>query len=86
MQYTDIFFSAVKTKISSEKKMDTCIFIIFARNIDRGHILDPTHRGFSNKYPLSMFWIKKKKNNIPHVYPSINVGLKRVYFFMDMFS
>ena len=55
VQYTVIFFSAVKKmKISLEKKM---IFFknIFAQNIHCDYTLEPPRYGSSNEYPQCMF-------------------------------
>ena len=41
------------------------IFIIFARNIDCGYMLEPPRRGGSNEYPQSMFWSKNKEQVYP---------------------
>ena len=53
------------------KKFD--FFLIFAQNIDRGYWLEPPHRGGSNEYPQSMFWIKNKKNWYTPVNPSFTI-------------
>ena len=63
--------------------MKICIiFHIFAQNIDRGYMLEPSQRGGSNDYPRSMFWSKIKKTNVypckPHFY-YIRVGCKGVF-------
>ena len=52
MQYTQIFFSDVKTDIFSIEKID--VFKLLAQNIDFGYTLEFD----SNKYPQSMLWIK----------------------------
>ena len=39
-------------------------FHISALNIDCGYLLEPPHRGGSNKYPQSMFLSRNKKNNV----------------------
>ena len=60
MQYTEIFFSAVKIENFHQKNVD--IFLIFAQNIDCGYTLEPPRR--------SMFWSKIKKNRYTPAYPS----------------
>ena len=54
MQYTVIFFSAVKIEKYFQKNFDICL--IFAQNIACGYPLEPPRRGGSNEYPQSMFW------------------------------
>ena len=58
MQYTEIF-KVVKNENFQWKCFD--IFNMFVQNIDCGYTLEPPHRGGSNEYPQSMFWIKNKK-------------------------
>ena len=78
-----------KLKISLEKKND--IFDIFAENMDSGYTLEPPHRGSSNEYPQSTFWIKnkkKKKNGIPRLYTLVLLNKRGAYgvtLFTDMF-
>ena len=50
----------VKTDNFQRKIFD--IFLIFAKNINCGYMLEPPRRGGSNEYPPSMFWSKNKKN------------------------
>ena len=61
MQYTENVL-VVKNENFHWKKIDTCIFLIFAQNIDCGYTLEPPRRGGSNVYPQSMFSSKNKKN------------------------
>ena len=70
MQYTDIF-NVVKNENIQKKKFH--IFIIFAKNIDCGYMLDLPRRGGSNEYPQSMFWGKNKENIHTLVYPSFTI-------------
>ena len=63
MQYTEIFFSAVKIENFTRKVFD--IFNIFARNIHCDYTIEPPRRGGSDEYPQCMFWIKKKKKIRP---------------------
>ena len=58
------FFSRENWKFSAE------IFLIFARNIDCGYMLEPPRRGGSNEYPQSMFW---SKNRYTPAYPSFAI-------------
>ena len=45
--------------------MKNCdIFLIFAQNIDCWYTLELPHRGGSNEYPQSMFYINNKKKNV----------------------
>ena len=73
MQYTEIFFTCKKLKISSENFFD--IFLIFAHNIDCGYTLEPPRRGGSHEYPQSMLWKKnkKKKNRYTPANPSFSI-------------
>ena len=65
----------------SDKNSD--IFYTSAQNIDCGYSLEPPRQGGSNEYPQSMFWSRKKKNN---VYPCklqfyyIKAGFKGVKY------
>ena len=34
------------------------IFLFLLKNIDCGYSLEPPHRGGSNEYPQSMFWVE----------------------------
>ena len=61
MQYTKIFSSCKEGKFAVE--IFFYIFLIFARNIDCGYMLEPPWQGGSNEYPQSMFWNKYKKNS-----------------------
>ena len=61
MQYTEIFL-ALKIENFQLKIFD--IFLIFAKNIDCGYMLEPPRRGGSNEYPQSMFWRKIRKIGI----------------------
>ena len=58
------FFSIIKIEIFIGK-IDS--FNIFAQNIDCAYKLEAPHRGGSNKYPQSMFWIENKKNRYTNV-------------------
>ena len=71
MQYTEIFFSAVKIENFTRKKND--IFDIYAQNIYRGFTLEPPQRGGSNEYPQSMSWTNNKKNMYTPVYPGLTI-------------
>ena len=63
MQYTEIL-KVVKNENFQQKNFG--IFLIFAQNIDSGHMLEPPRRDGSNEYPQSMFWTKNKtKISIP---------------------
>ena len=55
----------------SDKNSD--IFHISSQNIDCGYLLELPHRGSSNKYPLSMFLSRNKKNNVYPVNPSFTI-------------
>ena len=46
------------------------MFLIFAQNIDCGHMLELPRRGSSNEYPQFMFWSKNKKNRYTPANPS----------------
>ena len=39
-------------------------FLIFAKNIDCGYMLELLQRGGTKEYPQSMFWSKSKKNTV----------------------
>ena len=60
---------------------DSDTFHISAQNIDYGYLLEPPHRGSSNKYPQSMFLSRNEKSNAYHCKPQfyrIKVGFKGV--------
>ena len=61
MQYTEIFVRLLKLKFH-EKNFDD--FNSFVQNFDCGYYTGQLHRGGSDKYPQSMFWIKTKKNDV----------------------
>ena len=48
-----LYFMAVKIDRFQIKNCE--IFIIFARNMDCGYVLEPPHLDGSNEYPQSMF-------------------------------
>ena len=57
------------------------IFLISAKNIDCGYLLELRHRGGSNEYPQSMFLSRNNKNNVYPCKPQfyyIKVGFKGV--------
>ena len=63
-------------------QMKTCdSFLIYGLNIDCGCLLEPPHRGDSNKHSQSIFLNKTKKNNVypckPH-FSLYKVGFQRV--------
>ena len=64
------FFQHYRLKISLEK-VDN--FNMFAKNIECGYTLEPSHRGGSNEYPQSMFWNKNKKNRYTPVISSFAI-------------
>ena len=53
MQYTEIF------RVVKNENFQWKFFLFFAQNRDYGYLLEPPHRGGSNKYPQSMFWREK---------------------------
>ena len=58
------------------------VFHISAQNIDCGYTLGMPHQGGSNKYPLSMFLSRNKKNNVYPCKPQfyyIKSGVKEGY-------
>ena len=68
MQYT-VIFKIEKMKIFSSIFF-IYIFLIFAKNIDCGYMLEPPRRGGSNEYPQPMFW---RKNRYTPAYPSFAI-------------
>ena len=54
-------------EIFSTVKMENLMFLIFLLK----PLIEPHHRGGSNEYPQSLFWIKSKKNEHTPVNPSI---------------
>ena len=48
------------------------IFQISAQDVDCGNSLEPPHRGSSNEYPQSMFWVEIKLIYTP-VNPSFTI-------------
>ena len=70
MQYTGIF-KVVEIKILI--RIFFHIFLIFAQNIDCECTLEPPHRGGSDVYPQSMFWIKTKKRGYTPLHPSFTI-------------
>ena len=73
MQYTAIFFNAVKIENFIANKFD--IFNIFAQNIYMycGYMLEPPHQGGCNEYPQSMFLSQNDKNMYTTVHPSFTL-------------
>ena len=55
-------FMAAKTK--SFRWKNVIVFLIFAQNRDCGYSLELPHWGSSNGYTQSMFYSRKKKNNV----------------------
>ena len=79
-------FSPLKTENFQIKNSD--IFHISAQNIDCGYSLEPPRRGGSNEYPQSMFWAKKKTNNVYPCKPQfycIKVGFKGSKLYRHVF-
>ena len=68
MQYTEIFFSAVKIENLIRKLL---LLFFFAQNIDCGYKLEPPRRGDSKEYQQSMFCMSQ--------FYYIKVGFKRVF-------
>ena len=59
-----------------------------AENIDCGYSIEPPWRGGSIEYPQSMFWSRKKKNNVYPCKPQfyyINVGFKGSKLYRHVF-
>ena len=59
-----------------------------AENIDCGYSIEPPRRGGSIEYPQSMFWSRKKKNNVYPCKPQfyyINVGFKGSKLYRHVF-
>ena len=56
MQYTELFHGC-KNGNFQMKKCYTCIFLIFAQNIDRGYTLEPPH-GFRAKIRKNVYQCK----------------------------
>ena len=81
MQYTAIFFNAVKIENFIANKFD--IFNIFAQNIYMycGYMFEPPHQGSCNEYPQSIFFSKNDKNMYTTVHPSFTLRC-----FPDAFS
>ena len=63
-------FTTKKWKFS-DKNPD--ILHNFAQNIDYGDLLEPPHRGSSNKYPQSMFWAEIRKIMYTPVNPNFTI-------------
>ena len=77
MQYTAIFHGYKNDNFH----MKNCIiFLIFARNIDRGYTLEPLQWGGSNEYPRSMFKSKNKKTMYTPVHPAFTIYKWGVFF------
>ena len=70
VQYTAIFHGCKNVNFHL-KKYDFFLHI-FAQNKDCWYSLEPPHLGRSNVYPQSMFWAKKKKNDLKN-YLKINI-------------
>ena len=49
------------------------IFNISDQNIYCGYLLEPPHRGGSNKYPQSVFWTEIRKLMYTPVNPSFTI-------------
>ena len=46
---------SVVSLTSSLRVISLTVFLFLLKNIDYGYLLEPSHRGSSNKYPQSMF-------------------------------
>ena len=61
MQYTAIFNGCKNCNFMMKNYI---IFLIFAKNIDRGYTLEPSQCGCSNEYTQSVLKSKNEKNNV----------------------
>ena len=65
------FSDNVKIENLQQKIFD--IFLIFAKNIVCGYMLELRHQACSNENPQSMFWSKNKKNMFTPANPSFTI-------------